>query len=271
MPSSVPFERVAHVLVLPVTLGAGAASRFVFDTGIGMPVVDLRLAERLGIHADGRIHRGRRMSGQELEVPLAVVPELRLGDRRWSEVTVGLADLRALLPPSMAYVGGFLSLGQAETSRLRIDYSAGTVTIDATIPERTGGVSEVPLHLLRDGPSLSAFADLALPDGSTARVEVDLGSDRLILHDRFMGRLGFDPGGPSTEVHHGKDETGHEYVRRFGTLGGTVSLGTAVQRDPPVMFQEIIYDGLVGDQFLRRFDVTFDVPGSRLWVGPARA
>jgi hypothetical protein len=27
------------------------------------------------------------------------------------------------------------------------------------------------------------------------------------------------------------------------------------------MFQEIIYDGLVGDRFLRNFTVTYDLPG----------
>ena len=33
------------------------------------------------------------------------------------------------------------------------------------------------------------------------------------------------------------------------------------QDDPDVMFQRIRYDGLVGDAFLRRFAVTFDVAG----------
>ena len=30
------------------------------------------------------------------------------------------------------------------------------------------------------------------------------------------------------------------------------------------MFQPIIYDGLVGQEYLSRYAVTFDVPGSRL-------
>jgi hypothetical protein len=30
------------------------------------------------------------------------------------------------------------------------------------------------------------------------------------------------------------------------------------------MFQEIIYDGLIGDAFLRRFVVTYDQPGERM-------
>ena len=30
------------------------------------------------------------------------------------------------------------------------------------------------------------------------------------------------------------------------------------------MFQEIIYDGLIGDRFLRNFTVTYDLPRSRM-------
>jgi hypothetical protein len=35
------------------------------------------------------------------------------------------------------------------------------------------------------------------------------------------------------------------------------------------MFQRIIYDGLVGDAFLRRFTVTYDLPRERVVFGPA--
>ena len=36
------------------------------------------------------------------------------------------------------------------------------------------------------------------------------------------------------------------------------------QGDPAVIFQQIIYEGLVGQAFLRTFAVTFDVPNERL-------
>lgn len=38
---------------------------------------------------------------------------------------------------------------------------------------------------------------------------------------------------------------------------------TLAQADPKVMFQRIIYEGLLGDAFLRDFTVTYDMPGSR--------
>ena len=63
------------------------------------------------------------------------------------------------------------------------------------------------------------------------------------------------------------DETGHAYRRTFTTLMGSINPAGApdiAQRDPPVMFQEIIYDGLVGDSFLREFVVTYDLARSRM-------
>ncbi len=44
--------------------------------------------------------------------------------------------------------------------------------------------------------------------------------------------------------------------------------GEIAQPDPDVMFQRIIHDGLLGDTFLRRFAVTYDIAGSRLIFTP---
>jgi hypothetical protein len=101
------------------------------------------------------------------------------------------------------------------------------------------------------------FVPMALPDGRVADCEVDLGSDVLILDERFA-----DLGVGEERRVEGADETGHAYTRRFLTLGGAVHPETApalAQEAPAVMFQSIIHDGLVGKQFLSRFAVTFDV------------
>jgi hypothetical protein len=68
----------------------------------------------------------------------------------------------------------------------------------------------------------------------------------------------------------GSDETGHRYTRYFTRLAGVIRVSEApavAQADPEVMFQRIIYDGLVGDAFLRRLTVTYDVAGERVIFG----
>ena len=68
-----------------------------------------------------------------------------------------------------------------------------------------------------------------------------------------------------------RDEVGYDYTRWYTRVAGPVAPAAAPdleQRDLQVMFQRIIYDGLVGDDFLRRFTVTFDLPRARLILGP---
>jgi hypothetical protein len=69
--------------------------------------------------------------------------------------------------------------------------------------------------------------------------------------------------GPATQVR----LTGHAFARYFTTLRGEVSVAGAPrirQADPEVMFQRIIYDGLVGNSFLKNFTVTYDLPNARM-------
>jgi hypothetical protein len=55
-------------------------------------------------------------------------------------------------------------------------------------------------------------------------------------------------------------------------LAAPVRIGTgtsdASAANLPVMFQSIIYDGLVGDALLKRFTVTYNLPKSEMIFGP---
>lgn len=103
-------------------------------------------------------------------------------------------------------------------------------------------------------------------------MEVDTGSDVLILDQARAQDVGVDLAGPDTRRVKGRDETGQPFTRYFATIQGSISVTGAPaigQADPEVMFQKIIYDGLVGTAFLRNFAVTYDLPGSRMIFGPA--
>ena len=130
--------------------------------------------------------------------------------------------------------------------------------------------SEVPLEIHRDGPSADPFAELVLPSGRTVPVEVDTGSDRLILDTRFMAECGLEVGGPGVSAREGVDETGNTYVRYDATLAGGVHLKAApetAQDAPRVIFQEIIHDGLIGSEYLYRYLFSFDLAGERMVLG----
>jgi hypothetical protein len=124
----------------------------------------------------------------------------------------------------------------------------------------------VDVQVRADGPTLEVFLPLDVPGAGSIAVEVDTGSDVLNLDERLAGRAGAQLDGADARVD-GTDETGHAYRRTFTKLAGTVHPTGApqiAQRDPDVMFQRIVYDRLVGDAFLRRFVVTYDVANGRM-------
>jgi hypothetical protein len=240
------FTDVAHLVTVPVTVD-GVVSTFVVDSGIGITIVREGL---LPLRTAGSF-TGKRMSGQDVTVPLASVRSLAFAGHEWSDVPVGVLDMSGF-PEVLAHVGGFLSLALFEQAALTVDYPGGVVRVGAA----AAGV-ELPARVEREGPSVAMYVPMALPDGRVAECEVDMGSDVLILDDRFR-----DLAAGEERVVEGVDETGHAYTRRFASIAGLVHPDGApelAQEDPAVMFQSIVYGGLVGRSFLSRFAVTFDV------------
>ena len=108
---------------------------------------------------------------------------------------------------------------------------------------------------------------VVLPNGQTVSAEVDTGSQALILDERFMKPLGISPKSSTVKRRDGKDETGHSYARYFSKLDKGVHLPGAPQMvvaPMEVMFQKIIYEGLVGHYFLEHFRVTYNLPEAQM-------
>jgi hypothetical protein len=257
--ATVTFDRSAHLLRVPVRL-AGETRRFLIDTGIGVTVVSSDIGARSDVTALGQTYAGRRMSGQLVEAPLVRLPEVAVGGYRATDRVAGVFDLGTEFD-------GILSPGFFEPYALTIDPVERTLTIgDAP----TDGVT-VPIDVHRDGPSVDSFVPLVLPSGRRITVEVDTGSEALILDTRFIADCGLSPDDPAIETETGTDETGYDWTRRHATAEGSVHLADAPQTAhdaPRVIFQDIIHDGLVGTGYLERFRLTVDFAGERLILAP---
>jgi Aspartyl protease len=246
----VPFEYLSHLVVVPVALN-GVETQFILDSGIGLTLV----RDRAAAVPTGETFTGKRMSGQAVTLELARAERVEFGGFAVENAEVGLLDMSGF-PRELDHIGGFLSLAYFAETPVTVDYPAQTVYVGGT-----DGVS-VEVEVVHDGPAVSVQLPLTLPTGDPVSVEVDMGSDCLILDERFAAL-----GAGERRVVEGIDETGHAYTRTFATLPGRIHVTGApelAQDDVPVMFQKIVYDGLIGTQFLRDYAVTFDVPGSRL-------
>jgi hypothetical protein len=267
-PIAIPFTYVGgHSISIPVEVGS-RPSRFILDTGIGLNLVSRDLAARVGSRDEGKSYTGKRMSGQAVTVPLVRVPSLAVGPRRREDAVVGVLEMSDFAPDCEG-IEGFVGLEFFDSQPFTVDYRAQTIVLEteASLAVRVASGAVVPVHLERDERTVDAFIDLSVPGGGPARVEVDTGSNSLILDARYRSRLGIQDGADGVTTREGKDETGHLFKRTFARIHGSVSLVAAPgieQRDPEAMFQEIVHDGLVGDAFLRSFVVTFDLPHERM-------
>ena len=161
-------------------------------------------------------------------------------------------------------------MGFFDAQPYTVDPVGMTLTVGRAGVDPVAGTM-VPLEVHRDGPSLSVFAQLVLPSGRTVAVEVDTGSQTLILDQQFLGDCGLTAGDPGIETTTGTDETGHEWVRHWAVAPGDVHLAAAPQlrqTSPRVQFQTIIYDGLLGSDFLDRHRVTYDIANARMLLDP---
>jgi len=254
----IAFDRLEHFVRVPVRVGNDTHS-FLLDTGIGLTVVSTTLADRVDVVQTGESFAGRRMSGQVVEVPLVRLRAMELGDLRVEDHVAGVIDLGDEF-------AGILGPGFFEGHPPTIDPDRGTVTIQPASEAASDGLV-VPIEVERDGPSFTPFVPLILPSGRKIRVEIDTGSHNLILDTRFLAECGPSPDGPAVETTTGTDETGHEWTRHYATIIGSVHLADApqtAQEAPRVMFQDIIYDGLIGTDYLGRYRVTYDIAGGRL-------
>lgn len=259
---SVPLEYIGHAIVIPVVVNGTIQSKFILDTGIGLNLISESFCKRLKCKTSGT-YTGKRMSGQAVTVPLSTLSTLSVASHSRENVKVGV------FPDVFDSIDGILSLEFLESVPFTIDYSSGRVVIEnaESLAARNAKGKSIPVRIDRDHSTVGLFMEMEVPGGPPATVEIDTGSDSLILDERYMARLGIKPSGKNVKRVEGKDETGHSYVRYFSEFSGSVHpVGAPEMKhdNPKVMFQKIIYDGLVGHSFFKRFVVTYDLPNSQM-------
>ncbi len=255
------YESVDHFVRVPVSVG-GRECRFLVDSGIGVTIIGSVAAEAVGASWMQRTFSGQRMSGQEVTAPLVKLPKVSVGGYTLFGHVAGVIDLGST--ESGEDFDGILGLDFFEQTCLTVDPGSHLLTISDSGPD-TGIV--VPVEVRRHGGSVAVFAPLELPSRRVVTMEVDTGSGAVILDDQYMSDCEVSVHDPRIDVRHDVDETGHRYTRRVISIDGAVRIPAepeTTQQAPRVMFQQIIYDGLIGTDFLNRFRYSFDVRRQRL-------
>jgi len=178
-------------------------------------------------------------------------------------------DLEKFFPKDWDNIDGFVSLNFFKEHPYTVDYKKGLVIFDfpESLKNRKKEGVLIPIDVKSDNYSTTFFANFDIPNNERLKLEVDTGSDSLILHIKYMRSLTIDPNGEQTRVSKKTDETGFSYTRYFSEINGKIFPSGAVefsQNDSKVTFREIIYDGLIGHSFLSKFTYTIDLKNSQM-------
>ena len=266
--SATSFRYLHHLVTVPVVANHEVETRFVLDTGIGLTLFSDSLCRAVGCTPNGLTYTGRRMSGQEVTVQLASADALSMGLITREHHAIGVFDMNAF-PADFDGIDGFLSLAFFAQTPFTVDYPRRVVVVEneESLATRAKNGRAVDVQVVRHDSAVDVFLPLTVPGRGRITVEVDMGSDSLILNEELAAELGVRFDDPAVNRVDGEDETGHAYTRYFTAIHGDIyptGAPTIRQANPAVMFQRVIYDGLVGDSFLRNFVVTYDLDQERM-------
>jgi hypothetical protein len=128
---------------------------------------------------------------------------LQAGPHQWQDLPIGIFDLHAMA--GLEGVEGFLSLTCFRDRPVTVDYGAGIVAFDDA--EAADGRAADGQAVRYDGWSTDLSVGIDLPSGRSITVEVDTGSDALILDNSLSGAAGVDLTDPAISSVKGTDET----------------------------------------------------------------
>ncbi len=261
-PTTLPFTTNSDgLVVVSVVLGGEIHADLALDTGAGLDGLAPSIVEKLHGKPAG-VFTGFRTGGERLDLPLFIIPELRIGP---------IVKKNALVSTwavfDQQHFGGVISMNDFRQQALTFDFPNQQIIFETSRSLRDRLNSGVPIPLKFDddrGIALDLFPEVII-GGQTAQCEMDTGTPDSAFSIRYMEQLGISKDGKGVT----RQKSG-AYVTTIPqiALGADPSIR---QVQPKVAFGDIIYDCVLGAHFWSDRSVTVDIPNKRLIVNTNEA
>lgn len=220
----------------------GDTARLIFDTGGGETIISPEIARRIGCNPTGR-SAAFRMSGERVDLQLCYAVTISIGGLAFEHEELGVWDINALLPEGVPPVDGVLSLKTFSAQPLTLDLGTGILTLEtaASYRDRIRDMARLNSRLATgsDGDELTVFV----------RGEVDASAWFLVDN----GNLDVVQVAP----HLGDSANVWEHVLH---VDGMPPVATSFRTS------DIIYDGVLSEEFMREWLFSFDLASNEVWV-----
>jgi len=238
---------VGRLLTLDAMAGTEPV-RLIFDTGGGETILSPRIAARLGCTPSGR-SIGYRMSGERIALAFCADVTLTIGGVPFPHPEIGVWDVGAILPAGVPPVDGVVSLKTfaAQPFTLRLAERRLTLETGRSLGRQTAGMTRLRSRLATgtDGDELALFVRGAVND--PAWFLVDSGNLDVVQVGTHV--RGAPPGA---------GETWDAELTLEGLPGARTTFRT----------RDLIYDGVLSEEFLRRWTLAIDLSGNAVWAAP---
>jgi hypothetical protein len=262
-PVVVHFTTAGGLLLVPASAGA-VPIQAILDTGAGLDILPPSLIAKLHGRPAGQFS-AHRMTGERLDVPLFVVPEISIGAAVTKDAVVGAWDMLDTL-----HVDGIISVNQLRGRPFTIDFADSALTFETpqSLARRRSAGRSSPLQVDdRRGIALDLFAPFLIGD-QPGQCELDTGSQTARASLRYMAALGIAPDRGDVVKVERPTITGATEVR-YTTRVPMIALASApaiARSRPRVFFSDIIYDCVIGTEFWSGLALTIDIAGRELIV-----
>ncbi len=266
---TIPFRLLNNHVYIQVRIG-GKPLQFLFDTG-GLNLLTPEALERLGLEAEGALEM-RGVGEKSADTALARVPEIAIGNVTLRDQVFFVVPLTGLEEAEGLEVDGIVGYELIKRFIARVEYAKEKLTF--ILPEAfqaPAGAAVVPFTFDDNTPQVEGEID-----GVKGLFTIDTGSRASVtLNAPFIQKHGLKAKyAPRVEALSGWGVGGG--VRSQLTRAKTLKLG-GVEVPAPVTDLALVEKGAfanrylagnVGGGVLRRFDVTFDYGGKRMFLAP---
>jgi hypothetical protein len=256
----IPFSNADGLIRVQATVSGNPASMLV-DLGAGLDVLSQSLGSRT-VTVKGK-YVTLRLTGQRVDLPVGTVGSISLGEFGVDNHTVGIWQ-----GLDGTGVDGLISAGAFRNVTATFDFRAHEILIEdaASFYERTRFAARVPLQLQDElGIALGAFARFDFGGGQTGLCAIDTGLTGIAIDRRFAAKLGVNLADPALKRAHTRLGDGVSATIASLTLVGA---SDSTLKNPQVVFEDLVYDCNIGNQFWDGKIFTLDIPHHLMFVAP---
>ncbi len=273
---SVPFHLKRNVVIIPTSINGSAPLDLILDTGMGFDGVYLfndKVMEAIDTSSVIQVRVPGAGSGEPSEALMIEDGSLAFGD-----ITV---DSQRVIISTSGFTQGFRSDGVIGWNLfghyiVGIDYDTQTITLFGDdFEEPDSSWLAVSIVLKRNLPFLQGTVEVVEGERVDVTLYIDLASDKALeLLTRPGQKYTLPDSLTSSYLGTGLSGDVHGYLgmtRRLWLGGHMLSDIPTAFAPAEVRSRQEGADGILGNDCIRRFNVIFDYPHSRLYVKPSKS